>query len=100
MKVTGITTTKATLTWAPVTAGKVDNYAITLLPTSGGATVDPAVVTKSPWRASLMSLTPGTEYTITIIALSGNKESVAARFSFTTSKLQMSYIARFFQGTV
>lgn len=74
------------VTWTPPRA-RIVGYRLTVGPTRGGQpkqfNVGPSA-TKYPLR----NLQPGSEYTVTLVALKGNQQSPKATGVFTTRKLK------------
>jgi hypothetical protein len=85
LQITNRKETSATIIWVEP-SGTFASYVITLTPNGGGAVANPATPSKGTTTSYLQSLTPGTEYTISVKTRAGDTLSVDAIRTFTTSK--------------
>ncbi|KAA9338229.1 T9SS type A sorting domain-containing protein [Hymenobacter busanensis] len=77
-----ITSTSASLTFTPASAGT--GYTVTYTPQGGSATTVTPAPTASP--VALSGLTPGTQYTVSVVSnCGGGQTSTAATTTFTTA---------------
>ncbi|GAB3835944.1 fibronectin type III domain-containing protein [Hymenobacter jeollabukensis] len=81
---TNVTTTSASLTFTPASAGT--SYTVTYTPAGGSATTVTPAPTASP--VNLTGLTPNTAYSVSVISnCGGGQTSTAATTTFTTAAL-------------
>jgi hypothetical protein len=88
IRVEDITRVSAAITWGQVLTGEFETYSVSILPP--GPTVTPASIDSN--ETSLFSvisgLSPGVEYTVTIVTVVGDLQSEAADVKFRTSTLK------------
>ncbi|XP_064641717.1 tenascin-N-like [Lineus longissimus] len=81
-----ITSTTAIVNWKEV-SGNIDGYIVYLSPTAGGSKADPSTVPRGTVATSLMNLTPGSYYTITIRTKISESLSSPSTTTFQTKEL-------------
>jgi hypothetical protein len=86
IKVESVTAISAVLIWNSVSTGTVDKYLILLSPIDGKAEAFPNAVNTGTTTTNLVSLTAGTEYTITITTKYGDQVGGATTYKFYTCK--------------